>query len=62
MEKRTVILVTHRVSTVRDADRIIVLDGGRIIGEGTHDELVERNPMYRRLCEMQLVDVVGHGP
>jgi len=61
MEKRTVILVTHRVSTVRDADRIIVLDGGRIIGEGTHDELVERNPMYRRLCEMQLVDVVGHG-
>lgn len=61
MEKRTVILVTHRVSTVRDADRIIVLDGGRIIGEGTHEELVERNPMYRRLCEMQLVDVGGHG-
>jgi ATP-binding cassette subfamily B multidrug efflux pump len=61
MEKRTVILVTHRVSTVRDADRIIVLDGGRIIGEGTHDELVEGNPMYRRLCEMQLVDVAGHG-
>ncbi|HEX9914993.1 MAG TPA: ABC transporter ATP-binding protein [Candidatus Bathyarchaeia archaeon] len=61
MEKRTVILVTHRVSTVRDADRIIVLDGGRIIGEGTHKELVERNPMYRKLCEMQLVDVGGHG-
>jgi ATP-binding cassette subfamily B multidrug efflux pump len=59
MMKRTVVLVTHRVSTVRDADRIIVLDGGRIIGEGTHEELVESNQMYRRLCEMQLVEIKG---
>jgi len=57
MENRTVLLVTHRVSTVRDADRIIVLDGGRIVGEGTHDELVENNSIYRRLCEMQLVEI-----
>ena len=57
MEKRTVVLVTHRVSTVRDADRIIVLDGGLIVGEGPHEELVENNPMYRRLCEMQLVEI-----
>ncbi|MFH2111443.1 MAG: ABC transporter ATP-binding protein [Candidatus Bathyarchaeota archaeon] len=57
MEKRTVVLVTHRVSTVRDADRIIVLDGGLIVGEGPHEELVENNEMYRRLCEMQLVEI-----
>jgi len=59
MEKRTVVLVTHRVSTVRDADRIIVLDGGLIVGEGPHDELVANNQMYRRLCEMQLVEIQG---
>jgi len=57
MANRTVLLVTHRVSTVRDADRIIVLNEGRIEDVGSHDELVERNELYRRLCEMQLVSV-----
>jgi len=57
METRTVILVTHMVSTVREADRIIVLEGGRIVGEGSHHELIERSPTYRRLCEMQLVEI-----
>jgi len=57
MERRTVILVTHRVSTVREADRIIVLEGGRIVEEGTHKELIEVSPTYRRLCEMQLVEI-----
>ena len=59
MKDRTVLLVTHRVSTVREADRIIVLDEGKIVGEGTHDELVENNSIYRRLCEMQLVEIKG---
>jgi len=57
MANRTVLLVTHRVSTVRDANRIIVLNEGRIEDVGSHDELVERNELYRRLCEMQLVSV-----
>ncbi len=57
MEDRTVIVVTHRVSTVRDADRIIVLDGGRIRDIGSHEELVKRNELYRELCSMQLVSV-----
>jgi len=55
MVNRTIIIVTHRVSTVRDADRIIVLDEGQIKDIGSHEDLVERNELYRRLCTMQLV-------
>ena len=57
MVNRTVLLVTHRVSTVRDADRIIILNEGRIEDIGSHDELIDRNELYRRLCEMQLVAI-----
>ena len=57
MMNRTVILVTHRVSTVRDMDRIIVLEDGVIEDEGTHDQLIQRSSLYRKLCEMQLVEV-----
>ncbi len=57
MMNRTVILVTHRVSTVRDMDRIIVLDKGAIVDEGTHDQLIQRCKLYRELCEMQLVEI-----
>ncbi|MDP7207380.1 MAG: ABC transporter ATP-binding protein [Candidatus Bathyarchaeota archaeon] len=57
MASRTVLLVTHRVSTVREADRILLLNEGRIEAEGSHEELLEGSPLYRRLCEMQLVSV-----
>ena len=57
MIHRTVILVTHRVSTVRDMDRIIVLNHGVIEAEGTHDWLLENNEMYRDLCKIQLVEI-----
>ncbi len=57
MMNRTVIMVTHRVSTVRDMDRIIVLSHGVIEAEGTHEWLLENNEMYRELCKMQLVDL-----
>ena len=57
MIHRTVILVTHRVSTVRDMDRIIVLNHGVIEDEGTHEWLLENNEMYRELCRMQLVQI-----
>ena len=50
----TTIIVAQRVSAVMAADRILVMDKGRIIGQGTHDELVHTCPMYRQLCLLQL--------
>ncbi|WP_308796824.1 ABC transporter ATP-binding protein [Agromyces silvae] len=52
---RTLIVIAHRLSTVIDSDRIIVLDEGRVIGEGTHAQLVETVPLYRSLAEHQLL-------
>ena len=51
--KATVILTSHRVSTVSAADQIIVLDGGRISECGTHDELKESGGIYQRIYELQ---------
>ncbi len=53
MKGRTVILIAHRLSTVRNTDRILVLQDGRIVEEGHHDELVAADTYYRRLYELQ---------
>jgi len=53
MRGRTTLVIAHRLSTVRRADRILVLDGGRIVEQGSHAELLTRRGVYRRLHDMQ---------
>jgi ATP-binding cassette subfamily B protein len=55
-QERTTLIVSHRVSTIRDADVICVLDNGRIIERGTHDELLKLDGEYAELYERQLLE------
>ena len=52
---RTTLVIAHRLSTVRRADRVIILDRGRISEQGSHAELFESDGLYRRLCELQML-------
>jgi len=52
---RTLVVIAHRLSTVVDSDHIVVMDHGRVVGQGTHSELVETTPLYRDLAKHQLL-------
>lgn len=54
-EGRTTLVIAHRLATVVDADQIVVLDGGRVLARGTHEELLDASPLYRELAAHQLL-------
>jgi ABC-type multidrug transport system fused ATPase/permease subunit len=56
MKGRTTIIIAHRLSTIALADELVVLDGGRIVARGTHDELIETSPVYRDIYEHGLLE------
>jgi ATP-binding cassette, subfamily B, bacterial len=60
MAGRTTLIIAHRLATVRRCDRIIVIDDGRVISEGTHDKLRETCPLYKRLSLLEFDEDVRH--
>jgi ATP-binding cassette subfamily B protein len=56
MRDRTSIIIAHRLSTIKNVDRILVMHKGRLVEEGTHEELLERGGYYHRLYRLQYAD------
>ncbi|MBX7243610.1 MAG: ATP-binding cassette domain-containing protein, partial [Bacteroidia bacterium] len=56
MQSRTAVVIAHRLSTILKADKIVVIDKGRIVQEGTHSDLIQKGGLYKKLYEMQFQD------
>jgi ABC-type microcin C transport system duplicated ATPase subunit YejF len=61
MPGRTTLVIAHRLATVLKADRILVLEEGRLVAEGKHAELLETSPLYRHLADLQFADSAAAG-
>ena len=53
MQGRTTLIIAHRLATIMHADRILLIDNGRLVAEGTHLNLLSSSKLYKRLCELQ---------
>ena len=62
MEGRTSFVIAQRISTVLNADQILVLDQGRIVARGIHEELMEKSPIYAEIYHSQLAEDVEIAP
>ena len=60
LNKKTMLIIAHRLSTVRNCDRIIVMDDGKIIEEGTHDELIKKGRIYHKMWTIQQGSIISH--
>jgi ATP-binding cassette subfamily B protein len=55
-QNRTMIVIAHRLSTVVDSDQIIVMQDGKVVGVGTHKQLLKSTPLYKELAATQMLD------
>jgi ATP-binding cassette, subfamily B, bacterial len=60
--RRTTLVIAHRLATIQKVDRIVVMDGGRIVDTGRHRELTARNPLYARLAALQFGSSENESP